>query len=92
MTITPKEVVKTIKETNIYISSSDKVEDTVEYVLVDFTSRLDTTLDTLKSLPSTNTESISHLRDVQYQLVYNREEVNKELHDYIVLLKLHNIL
>lgn len=92
MTITPKEVVKTIRETNLYISSSDDVEYTVKYVSTDFTARIDTALDTLKSLPSDNTKSISHLRDIQYQLVYNLEEVKQELHDYIVLLKLHNIL
>lgn len=92
MTLTPLDVVKTIKETNIYISSSDDIDKTVKYVLSDFTTRLDNAIDTLKSLPNNNTKSITHLREIQYLVLYEREAVDIALHEHISLLKLHNIL
>ena len=92
MTITTREVVKAIKESNIYISTADEVDQTVKYVLSDFISRLESTLDLLKSLPSDNTKSISHLREIEYMTTYEREAITQELYDYISLLKLHKIL
>lgn len=92
MTITAREIVKTIKESNIYISSSDEIDQTVKYVITDFTSKLDSSLDLLKSLPSDNTKSITHLRETQYMTTYEREAITQELYDYISLLKLHKIL
>ena len=92
MTITAREIVKTIKESNIYISSSDEIDQTVKYVLTDFASKIDSSLDMLKSLPSDNTKSITHLREIQYMTTYEREAITQELYDYISLLKLHKIL
>ena len=92
MTITPLDVVKTIRETNIYISSSEDINQTVKYVLTDFTNRLDTSIDTLKSLPNDNTKSITHIREMQYLVLYERDAVSTALHDHISLLKLHDIL
>lgn len=92
MTITAREIVKSIKESNIYISSSDEIDQTVKYVLSDFISRLESTLDLLKSLPSDNTKSIAHLREIEYMTIYEREAITQELYDYITLLKLHKIL
>lgn len=92
MTLTPLDVVKTIRETNIYISSSEDIEQTVKYVLSDFTTRLDNSIDTIKSLPNDNTKSITHLREMQYLVLYEREKVITALHEHISLLKLHNIL
>ena len=92
MTITTREVVKAIKESNIYISTADEVDQTVKYVLSDFISRLESTLDLLKSLPSDNTKSISHLREIEYMTTYEREAITQELYDYISLIKLHKIL
>ena len=92
MTITAREIVKTIKESNIYISTADEVDQTVKYVLSDFISRLESTLDLLKSLPSDNTKSISHLREIEYMTTYEREAITQELYDYISLIKLHKIL
>lgn len=92
MTITAREIVKSIKESNIYISSSDEIDQTIKYVMTDFTARLDSTLDLLKSLPSDNTKSIYHLREIEYMTIYEREAITQELYDYITLLKLHKIL
>lgn len=92
MTITAREIVKSIKESNIYISSSDEIDQTIKYVMSDFTARLDSTLDLLKSLPSDNTQSITHLREIEYMSIYEREAITQELYDYITLLKLHKIL
>lgn len=92
MTITTREVIKAIKESNIYISTADEVDQTVKYVLSDFISRLESTLDLLKSLPSDNTKSISHLREIVYMTTYEREAITQELYDYITLIKLHKIL
>lgn len=92
MTITTKEIVKSIKETNIYISTSDDVHQTVKYVLTDYISRLESSLDLLKALPSDNTKSIYHLRELEYRTTYEREAITQELYDYITLLKLHKIL
>lgn len=92
MTITAREIVKSIKESNIYISTADEVDQTVKYVISDFTARLDSTLDLLKSLPSDNTKSIYHLREIEYMTIYEREAITQELYDYITLLKLHKIL
>lgn len=92
MTLTPLDVVKAIRESNIYISSSEDINQTVKYVLSDFTNRLDSSIDTIKSLPNDNTKSITHLREVQYLVLYEREAVSTALHDHISLLKLHNIL
>ena len=92
MTITTREIVKSIKESNIYISTADEVDQTVKYVMSDFTARLDSTLDLLKSLPSDNTKSITHLREIEYMTIYEREAITQELYDYITLLKLHKIL
>lgn len=92
MTLTPLDVVKTIRETKIYISSSNDIDETVRYTISDFTNRLDTSIDTLKSLPNDNTKSITHLREIQYLILYEREAVATALHEHISLLKLHNIL
>ena len=92
MTLTPLDVVKAIRESNIYISSSEDINQTVKYVMSDFTNRLDSSIDTLKSLPNDNTKSITHLREIQYLVLYEREAVSTALHDHISLLKLHNIL
>lgn len=92
MTLTPLDVVKTIRETKIYISSLDDIDETVRYTIADFTNRLDTSIDTLKSLPNDNTKSITHMREMQYLVLYEREAVSTALHDHISLLKLHNIL
>lgn len=92
MTITAREIVKSIKETKIYISSSDEIDQTVKYVLTDFISIIESSLDLLKSLPSDNTKSITHLREIQYMTTYEREAITQELYDYISLLKLHKIL
>ena len=92
MTLTPLEVVKTIRETNIYISSAEDINQTVKYVMSDFTNRLDSSIDTIKSLPNDNTKSITHLREMQYLVLYERDAVSAALHDHISLLKLHNIL
>ena len=92
MTLTPLDVVKTIRETSIYISNSVDINQTVMYVMSDFTSRLDNSIDTIKSLPNDNTKSITHLREMQYLVLYEREAVSTALHDHISLLKLHNIL
>ena len=92
MTLTPLDVVKAIRESNIYISSSEDINQTVKYVMSDFTNRLDSSIDTLKSLPNDNTKSITHLREVQYLVLYEREAVDTALHEHISLLKLHNIL
>lgn len=92
MTITTREIVKAIKESNIYISTADEVDQTVKYVLSDFISRLESSLDLLKSLPSDNTKSISHLREIEYMTTYEREAITQELYDYISLIKLHKIL
>lgn len=92
MTITAREIVKSIKETKIYISSSDEIDQTVKYVLTDFVSIIESSLDMLKSLPSDNTKSITHLREIQYMTTYEREAITQELYDYISLLKLHKIL
>ena len=92
MTITAREIVKSIKETKIYISASDEIDQTVKYVLTDFVSIIESSLDLLKSLPSDNTKSITHLREIQYMTTYEREAITQELYDYISLLKLHKIL
>lgn len=92
MTLTPLDVVKAIRESNIYISSSEDINQTVKYVMSDFTNRLDSSIDTIKSLPNDNIKSITHLREVQYLVLYEREAVSTALHDHISLLKLHNIL
>lgn len=92
MTITAREIVKSIKESNIYIGSSEEIEQTVKYVITDFVVKLESSLDLLKSLPSDNTKSITHLRDIQYMTTYEREAITQELYDYISLLKLHKIL
>ena len=92
MTITPLDVVKTIRESNIYISSAEDINQTVKYVMSDFTNRLDSSIDTIKSLPNDNTKSITHLREMQYLVLYEREAVSTALYDHISLLKLHNIL
>ena len=92
MTITAREIVKAIKETNIYISSSDEIDQTVKYVMTDFVSKVGSSLDLLKSLPSDNTKSITHLREIQYMTTYEHEALTQELYDYISLLKLHKIL
>lgn len=92
MTITTREVIKAIKESNIYISSSEEIDQTVKYVMTDFISRLESSLDLLKSLPSDNTKSITHLREIEYMTIYEREVITQELYDYISLIKLHKIL
>lgn len=92
MTITAREIVKSIKESNIYISASDEIDQTIKYVLTDFVSIIESSLDMLKSLPSDNTKSITHLREIQYMTTYEREAITQELYDYISLLKLHKIL
>lgn len=92
MTITAREIVKSIKETKIYISASDEIDQTVKYVLTDFVSIIESSLDMLKALPSDNTKSITHLREIQYMTTYEREAITQELYDYISLLKLHKIL
>lgn len=92
MTITAREIVKTIKETNIYISSSDEIDQTVKHVMSDFVAKVGSSLDLLKALPSDNTKSIAHLRDIQYMTIYEHEAITQELYDYISLLKLHKIL
>lgn len=92
MTITAREIVKSIKESNIYISTTGELDKTIAYAIREYTNAVDDSLNLVKSLPSKNIETIQHLREVQYHLTYEKESVETALHDYLSLLKLHEII
>ena len=92
MTITAREIVKSIKESNVYISTNGELDKTIAYAIREYTNAVDDSLSLVKSLPSKNTETIQHIREVQYLLTYEKESVETALHEYISLLKLHEII
>ena len=92
MTITAREIVKSIKESNVYISTSRELDKTVAYAIREYSNAVDASLSLVKSLPSKNIETIQHLREVQYLLTYEKESVETALHEYLSLLKLHEII
>ena len=92
MTITAREIVKSIKESNIYFSTSGEVNKTVSYVMREYANTVDDSLKLVKSLPSKNTETIQNIREIQYLLTYEKESVETALHEYLSLLKLHEII
>lgn len=92
MTITAREIVNSIIEAGLYISTSGDIEKTVNSVIREYAYNLSNSLRLVKSLPSKNTETIQHLREIQYLLTYEKESVETALHEYISLLKLHEII
>ena len=92
MTITAREIVKSIKESNIYISTNGDLDKTIAYAIREYTNAVDDSLSLVKSLPSKNIETIQHLREVQYHLTYEKESVETALHEYLSLIKLHEII
>ena len=92
MTITAREIVKSIKESNIYISTNGDLDKTIAYAIREYTNAVDDSLSLVKSLPSKNIETIQHLREVQYLLTYEKESVETALHEYLSLIKLHEII
>lgn len=92
MTITAREIVKSIKESNVYISTNGDLDKTIAYAIREYTNAVDDSLSLVKSLPSKNIETIQHLREVQYLLTYEKESVETALHEYLSLLKLHEII
>lgn len=92
MTITAKEIVKSIKESNVYISTSGELDKTIAYIIREYTITVDDSLNLVKSLPSKNTETIQHIREIQYLLTYEKESVETALHEYLSLKKLHEII
>lgn len=92
MTITAREIVNSIKESNIYINTSGDIDNTINSVIHTYAYNLSNSLSLVKSLPSENTETIHHLREIQYLLTYEKESVETALHEYISLIKLHEII
>lgn len=91
MTITPKEVSQSILESTIYWSTQSPTEQEAKTLLRDYQRYLKTTLETLRALPSKNTESITHICEIQSMMVYDYELLNTSLCDHINLIKLHKI-
>ena len=92
MTITAREVVNSIKESNVYISTSGDIDKTINSVIREYTYTISNSLSLVKSLPSKNTETIQHLREIHYLLTYENESVETALHEYLSLIKLHEII
>lgn len=92
MTITAREVVNSIKESNVYISTSGDIDKTINSVIREYSFSLSNSLSLVKSLPSKNTETIHHIREIQYLLTYENESVETALHEYLSLIKLHEII
>ena len=92
MTITATEVVNSIKESNVYINTSGDIDKTINSVIREYSYTLSNSLSLVKSLPSKNTETIQHLREIHYLLTYEKESVETALHEYLSLIKLHEII
>lgn len=92
MTITAREIVNSIKESNVYINTSGDIDKTINSVIREYSYAISNSLSLVKSLPSKNTETIQHIREIQYLLTYENESVETALHEYLSLIKLHEII